>query len=76
MTFLHFFLKEKTSLLERYVRDMLSRVELKHVNYIRIDICAFKLSENVKNIYIFGLRFLYIEDITWPHGDTEFLFEC
>ena len=55
---------------------MLSRVELKHINYIRIEICVFKLSENVKNIYIFGLRFLYIEDITWPHGDTKFLFEC
>ena len=37
---------------------MLSRVKLKHINYIRIDICVFKLSENVKNMYFFGLRFL------------------
>ena len=26
--------------------------------------------------YVYNLHFKYIEDITWPRGDTNFIFEC
>ena len=37
------------------------------INYIYRYCCYY---------YVLVILVLYIEDITWPHGDTEFLFEC
>ena len=39
----------------------------------------FQTSENLRGdevVYSIISKLMYIEDITWPRGDTKFLFEC